>query len=171
MPLQSGRHIWSRTIVALAAACSLGVALAGTADATAPLGTRVTEAAVQPADAIEHYGNMATGGCLDDSFAYNFRGFTCNRTNFQNWNVHIYQGDGTRQISNIATNRCIWGAGANGSHPETRSCDTSKEQSWVVHPRGDKVSFESQATGLCLDDSEYGLRMLTCTYNRNQTWR
>lgn len=27
--------------------------------------------------AVEHSGNTATGGCLDDSFAYGFRGLGC----------------------------------------------------------------------------------------------
>ncbi|MGW3266151.1 RICIN domain-containing protein [Streptomyces sp. NPDC001056] len=169
----SGRRTWRRTAVVLAAVASLSTALAGAAGAAArqPEGTRVTTVATGAADAVEHFGNMATGGCLDDSFAYGFRGFDCNGLDFQNWNVHIWQGDGTRQFRNIATGRCWYGGVPEGAHPYTTDCDSSKEQSWWVYPRGDRVSFENQATGLCLDDSEYGLRMLKCTQNRNQTWR
>ena len=115
---------------------------------------------------------MATGGCLDDSFAYGFRGFGCNSSSdFQNWTVRVWQEDGTRQFRNVSTGRCIYGGVGAGAHPDTRSCDSSQQQSWWVHKRGDQVSFENQATGLCLDDSAYGLRMLACSYNRNQTWR
>ncbi|MER6126068.1 ricin-type beta-trefoil lectin domain protein [Streptomyces sp. NPDC001795] len=171
--LPSVRRAWGRTAAVFAAVASLSTALAGVAGAAAPQpqGTRVTSVAARPADAVEHFGNMATGGCLDDSFAYGFRGFGCNGLDFQNWNVHIWQEDGTRQFRSIATNRCWFGGVPEGAHPYTTDCNSSKEQSWWVHARGDRVSFENQATGLCLDDSEYGLRMLTCTYNRNQTWR
>ncbi|MFD5465119.1 RICIN domain-containing protein [Kitasatospora sp. NPDC127059] len=159
-----------RTAVVLVSAACLGAAVTGVAGAAtgdpSPTGNRAAALA-----AVEHFGNMATGGCLDDSFAYGFRGFGCNNSDFQNWNVRIWQEDGTRQFRNIATNRCIYGGVGAGVHPDTRACDSSKEQSWWVHARGDQVSFENQANGLCLDDSEYGLRMMPCTYNRYQTWR
>jgi hypothetical protein len=147
-------------VLALATAASLGLGWAGTAGAATPA-----------ADPVEHFGNMATGGCLDDSLAYGFRGFDCNGLDFQNWSVHIWQEDGTRQLRNVATGRCIWGASTEGARPDTRACDSSQAQSWWVYARGDQVSFENQATGLCLDDSGAGLRMLACTDNRNQTWR
>ncbi|MFG2132796.1 ricin-type beta-trefoil lectin domain protein [Streptomyces sp. NPDC048751] len=171
--LPSARRTRGRTVAVLSAVAFLSAAPAGVAGAAAPQpqGTRVTTVAAGAADAVEHYGNTATGGCLDDSFAYGFRGFGCNSLDFQNWRVHVWQEDGTRQFRNLATDRCIFGGVAEGAHPDTRSCNSSREQSWWVHARGDRVSFENQATGLCLDDSEYGLRMLRCTYNSNQTWR
>ncbi|MFJ2901327.1 MULTISPECIES: RICIN domain-containing protein [unclassified Streptomyces] len=171
--LPSGPRLRRRVAVVLASAACLSSALAGVAGAedSSPQGTHVTSVSVRAADAIEHYGNMATGGCLDDSIGAGFRGFDCNNSNFQNWSVRVWLEDGTRQFRNIATNRCMFGEVANGAHPEARACNSSKAQSWWIHARGDRVSFENQATGLCLDDSQYGLRMLACTYNRNQTWR
>jgi ricin-type beta-trefoil lectin protein len=170
--LTSGRRLL-RAVVVLASAACLSTAAAGVAGADDPSPGRSRVAPVSPvsAEAVEHYGNMATGGCLDDSFPYGFRGFGCNSSDFQNWSVRVWQEDGTRQFRNVSTGRCIYGGVGAGAHPDARSCDSSEQQSWWVHKRGDQVSFENQATGLCLDDSEYGLRMLACSYNRNQTWR
>ncbi|MFE9413276.1 ricin-type beta-trefoil lectin domain protein [Streptomyces sp. NPDC006704] len=176
--LMSGRRL-RRAAVALASAACLSTAVVGVASAdepssensrVAPASAVAPTSAVSPA-AVEHFGNMATGGCLDDSFPYGFRGFGCNSSDFQNWNVRIWQEDGTRQFRNVSTGRCMYGGVGAGSHPYTTACDSSKQQSWWVYARGDQVSFENQATGLCLDDSEYGLRMMACTHNRNQTWR
>ncbi|WP_435195179.1 RICIN domain-containing protein [Streptomyces sp. NRRL F-5630] len=166
----SGRRL-RRVIVVFASAACLSTAVAGVAGADAPArdGSRAVPAGTVSA-AVEHYGNMATGGCLDDS-EYGFRGFQCNNSDYQNWSVRVWQEDGTRQFRNVFTGRCMYGGVGAGAKPETRACDSSKQQSWWVHARGDQVSFENQATGLCLDDSEYGLRMMACTYNRNQTWR
>ncbi|MEV5572324.1 ricin-type beta-trefoil lectin domain protein [Spirillospora sp. NPDC052269] len=156
-------HLRLKTALTVSASLLIGGALAGPAAAGAPPKPTLK-------DAVQHFGNMATGGCLDDSFAYGFRGFSCNGMAFQNWNVHIW-GDGTRELKNLATGRCIWGGGAELSRPSTGNCDASKGQSWWTYSRGDQVSFQNQATGLCMDDSEYGLRMLKCNYNRYQTWR
>lgn len=168
----SGRRL-RRAVVVLASAAILSTAVTGVAGAAGPSsdGSRVAPASPVSAAAGEHYGNMATGGCLDDSFAYGFRGFGCNSGDFQSWTVRVWQEDGTRRLRNVSTGRCIYGGVGAGSRPDTRSCDSSQQQSWWVYKRGDQVSFENQATGLCLDDSEYGLRMLACSHNRNQTWR
>ncbi|WP_018565731.1 RICIN domain-containing protein [Streptomyces sp. PsTaAH-124] len=167
----SGRRLRRAVVVlALAACLSTGVAGVASADAPARDGSRTVSAGAVSAAAVEHYGNMATGGCLDDS-EHGFRGYQCNNSNYQNWSVRIWQGDGTRQFRNVFTGRCMYGGVGAGARPETRACDSSEQQSWWVHARGDQVSFENQATGLCLDDSEYGLRMMVCTYNRYQTWR
>ena len=160
-----------RAAVVLASAACLATGVTGVAEARSPDGGRTAPASPASTQAVEHYGNMATGGCLDDSFPYGFRGFGCNSSDFQNWSIRVWQEDGTRQFRNVSTGRCIYGGVGAGAHPDTRSCDSSQQQSWWVYKRGDQVSFENQATGLCLDDSEYGLRMLACTYNRNQTWR
>ncbi|MFC4326433.1 RICIN domain-containing protein [Streptomyces andamanensis] len=170
-------HRLRRAVVVLASAACLSTGVAGVAGADAPardgsrtVSTRTVSAGTVSAAAVEHYGNMATGGCLDDS-EYGFRGYQCNNSNYQNWSVRIWQEDGTRQFRNVFTGRCMYGGVGAGARPETRACDSSKQQSWWVYARGDQVSFENQATGLCLDDSEYGLRMMVCTHNRYQTWR
>ncbi|MFB6814590.1 ricin-type beta-trefoil lectin domain protein [Streptomyces sp. NPDC056347] len=169
--LTSGRRL-RRAVVVLASAVCLSSAVTGVASAGAPspAGNRAAPASPVSPAAVEHYGNMATGGCLDDSAA-GFRGFQCNNSDYQNWSIRVWQEDGTRQFRNVFTGRCMYGGVGAGSHPSTQSCDSSQQQSWWVYKRGDQVSFENQATGLCLDDSQYGLRMLACTYNRNQTWR
>jgi len=123
----------------------------------------------EAADAVEHYGNAATGSCLDDSFAYGLRGFGCNSQDFQNWRVHVWN-DGTRQFRNIATGRCLYDDGVT---LDTRSCNSSKQQSWWVWQRGGgAISLENQATGECLDDSQFGLRTIGCQAgNPHQNWR
>ncbi|WP_410644360.1 RICIN domain-containing protein [Amycolatopsis sp. lyj-346] len=58
---------------------------------------------------------LRPAACLDDSRDFGARTFQCNRRNYQNWNVHVW-GDGTRQLRNIDTGRCLgaenYGSGA-----------------------------------------------------------
>ncbi|MCX5264691.1 RICIN domain-containing protein [Streptomyces sp. NBC_00199] len=142
---------------------------AGIATAAATLSVLGAFAApAQAADAVEHYGNAATGSCLDDSAA-GLRGFSCNGSNYQNWRVHVWN-DGTRQFRNVATGRCLYDDGVTLA---TRSCNSSTQQSWWVWQRGGgAISLENQATSECLDDSEFGLRTIGCDPgNRHQNWR
>ncbi|WP_051716396.1 RICIN domain-containing protein [Streptomyces bikiniensis] len=127
-----------------------------------------TDAGVpRAADAVQTFANMATGSCLDDSRQYGLRGYGCNGGVHQQWNVRAWN-DGTRRLRNIATNECLYD---NGVTLDTRTCDSSREQSWFPHKSGDKVTLQSQATGECLDDSAFGLRTIRCNGGRNQTWR
>ncbi|MEU7043718.1 RICIN domain-containing protein [Streptomyces varsoviensis] len=120
-------------------------------------------------DAVQTFGNMFTGSCLDDS-EYGLRGYQCNGGVYQDWSVHVWNY-GTRQLRNVATNRCLYD---DGYTLATRGCDSSPQQSWwITHHRADSISFQSQATGECLDDSEYELRTIGCAggSNDHQLWR
>ncbi|GFE18682.1 hypothetical protein Sgleb_67290 [Streptomyces glebosus] len=120
----------------------LGGASAVPADAATPAGAGAAPAVQRPADAVETYGNMATGSCLDDS-QYGLRGYACNGSVFQKWNVHKW-ADNTRQFRSLATNECLYDDGVT---LDTRSCNSSRQQSWSVFVKGDKLTFQSQATG------------------------
>ncbi|MFF4873707.1 RICIN domain-containing protein [Streptomyces sp. SID5770] len=154
------------TLALLAAA---GFLAAGTTTATAhpAAGAAATADVPRAAGAIQTFGNMATGSCLDDSRQYGLRGYGCNGGVHQKWDVRVWN-DGTRQLRNLATDKCLYDDGVTLA---TRACDSSREQSWFVRKTGDQVAFRSQATGECLDDSHYGLRTVPCSYNRHQSWR
>ncbi|MER5883189.1 RICIN domain-containing protein [Streptomyces sp. NPDC001941] len=157
-----------RGLLALVGAAGL-LAGATTAASAQPLGTPAPapDAVVLGAtDAVETYGNMATGSCLDDS-QYGLRGYACNGGVYQKWNVHKW-ADNTRQFRNLATNECLYDDGVT---LDTRACNSSRQQSWFVFVKGDKLTFQSQATGECLDDSQFGLRTIRCNGGVNQTWR
>lgn len=136
------------------------VAQAARAEAASAPGVR------SAADAVETYGNMATGSCLDDS-EYGLRGYACNGGVYQKWSVHKW-ADNTRQFRNVATNECLYDDGVT---LDTRACNSTRQQSWFVFVKGDKLTFQSQATGECLDDSRFGLRTIQCNGATNQTWR
>lgn len=118
--------------------------------------------------AAYHYGNMATGSCLDDS-NYGVRGFGCNGTNFQLWTATAYT-DGSVRMRSVATGKCLFD---DGRTLTTLPCDWSRQQRWTVQkPDIDKYIFRSVATNECLDDSAWGLRTMPCTGdNRHQLWR
>ncbi|MCM2424588.1 RICIN domain-containing protein [Streptomyces sp. RKAG337] len=140
-----------------------GLAAPASASASSPFSPRAAN------DAVEHYGNMATGSCLDDS-EFGLRGYSCNGSNFQNWRVHVWN-DATVQLRNVATGRCLYD---DGGTLTTRGCDSSPQQSWTAtHHRASSISLQSQATQECLDDSEFGLRTLGCAGGKNdhQLWR
>jgi len=85
------------------------------------------------ADSIQFFKVDKTGFCLDDSQQFGIRTFPCNGSNYQNWNVHVW-GDNTRQLRNIATNRCI-GASRNAAgnpQPIYGPCDSSVRMSWII---------------------------------------
>ena len=50
--------------------------------------------------------NQNTGRCVDDSWDYGLRAFTCNGLNYQNFNWYK-QSDGTWVVQNQNTGRCI----------------------------------------------------------------
>jgi hypothetical protein len=164
-------HSFHRGLLALVGAAGL-LACATTAASAHPVTAQAQARTAGPAtvlgatDAVETYGNMATGSCLDDS-QYGLRGYACNGGVYQKWNVHKWADD-TRQFRNLATNECLYDDGVT---LDTRACNSSKQQSWFVFHNGDKLTFQSQATGECLDDSQYGLRTIRCNGGVNQAWR
>ncbi len=120
-------------------------------------------------DVVNIFQNRATSACIDESFAYGVRGYGCNDSNFQKWNVHIYN-DATRQFRNLATGRCLDDSLQYGLR--TFGCNNSEFQSWDVETIGHNlISLSNQATGRCLDDSnEYGLRTYACHTSNYQAW-
>ncbi|MEV0274940.1 RICIN domain-containing protein [Streptomyces sp. NPDC050610] len=156
-------HKRTKFALAVSSALLLGGAMASPAMAAS------ASPKVKVNDAVQTFGNMATGSCLDDS-NYGLRGFGCNGLNFQQWSIHVWN-DGTRQIKNVNTNRCLYDDGVTLA---TRPCNNSPQQSWwITHHRADSISFQSQATNKCLDDSQYGLRTIGCAggSNDHQLWR
>ncbi|MYR58094.1 hypothetical protein GTY54_18275 [Streptomyces sp. SID625] len=75
-----------RAFVVLASAACPSTAVAGVASADAPArdGSRTVSAGTDSAAAVEHYGNMATGGCLDDS-EYGLRVMVRAYNRYQTW--------------------------------------------------------------------------------------
>ncbi|WP_221889770.1 RICIN domain-containing protein [Streptomyces sp. WAC06614] len=136
-------------------------------------GPSPTAAAAAPAaDRIQTFRNAATSACLDDS-EYGVRTYTCLGNDHQRWNVHRW-ADGTRELRNVRTGRCLtdYPAGSVGPH----ACDKAKDQSWIVHRYPDgAVELKNQQTGLCLDDSPaHHLRTFPCGSHADkspyQTW-
>ncbi len=118
-----------------------------------------------PADRIQTFANAVTNRCLDDSFEYGFRPFTCNGTDYQRWIVNVWD-DGTKRFMNVFTARCFDDSG----WPSVDPCNSSQIERWYVRSASAGIAFQNQSTGKCLDDSEFGLRLLPCTYNTYQSW-
>ncbi|GAA3245945.1 RICIN domain-containing protein [Streptomyces sp. XM83C] len=111
--------------------------------------------------------NRATGACMDDSLEHGLRTYGCNGLPYQRWTLRTLP-DGTRQIRNHATGRCI---SDTGNGPRTEPCGDSTAQRWTT-PRGDDeaVPVRSTVTGRCLTDATAGLRSLPCEDIPHQKW-
>ncbi|GHI10507.1 hypothetical protein AQI88_31035 [Streptomyces cellostaticus] len=101
--------------------------------------------------------NQNTGRCVDDSWDYGLRAFTCNGLNYQNFNWYK-QTDGTWVIQNQNTGRCIddstdYGLRAFG-------CNYLSYQRWTIVYQSDGTkTLKNQSTGRVIDDSlDFGLR-------------
>ncbi|MDX6758718.1 RICIN domain-containing protein [Streptomyces sp. F8] len=151
------------------AACVLLAAGLATATATHEADAAPTSAL----DSVQSFRNDATSACLDDS-EHGIRTYTCLGNDHQKWNVHRW-ADGTRELRNINTGRCL--TGSPGGKVAPYPCDKAKDQSWIVHRYPDgAVELKNQQTGLCLDDSpSHHLRTFPCgTHTQKspyQTWR
>jgi hypothetical protein len=122
--------------------------------------------------------NGATSLCLDDSFQYGLRAFTCNKASFdsgyQRWTT-IPGRPG--QLQNQATGRCV----DDSSQYNLRAygCNDpsyySGYQQFQQYEDRFPYQLRNVATGLCMDDSsQYGLRGFGCndpSYNNGyQKW-
>jgi hypothetical protein len=110
------------------------------------------------------FRNRATGGCLDDSFAYGVRAFICNGTTYQQW-VQVDAGSfgfNNRFLRNVATGRCLDDSQLG---LRTLNCNYLDYQVWI--PNSD---IRNRHTGNCLDDSAAGLRMFPCNGLSYQQW-
>lgn len=122
-----------------------------------------------------------TGGCLDDSAAFGTRVIGCNGLQYQDWQETVWD-DGTFQLKNDNTNRCIEDLNVpdgNGGHVlyVTTSCNSSQQQSWYAYGQYQYKGQEivNQYTGYCLDFStSYDLRTFPCgsywSPSPYQTW-
>ncbi|MDO0939176.1 hypothetical protein QQY66_48565 [Streptomyces sp. DG2A-72] len=134
----------------------------GTAEAAGASGDNATAVLV-----VNTFHSLGTDRCMDDS-NLGFRTFPCNGSDFQNWNVHVFN-DGTRRFQNVATQRCIYDGPRGFS---TQSCDSSENVSWGVirHHQG-RLTFRNQATDRCIDDSDdSGFRTARCNGGQYQDW-
>ncbi|WP_228990485.1 RICIN domain-containing protein [Streptomyces sp. DH8] len=142
------------------------------ASLVAPPGAVASEgdsrATPRTAVATQTFRNQATGRCLDDT-NNGFRTWSCNGTNPQLWDVRVW-GDGTRQLRNVNTQRCIEDSHAHGLRT-VGSCSSAAEQSWWIKVWDDgTVRFQNQATLRCIDDSSLGLRTFACNNLEFQSW-
>jgi archaellin len=111
------------------------------------------------------FKNVATGGCVDDSFAYGIRAFSCNGTTYQQWVQVDASGNfgfNNRFLRNVATGRCLDDSAAG---LRTLNCNYLDYQDWI--PNSD---IRNRRTGNCLDDSAIGLRMIPCNGLNYQKW-
>ncbi len=96
------------------------------------------------AEVFQTFRNVHSGLCLDDSREFSVRTFHCNGTNYQRWGVTVWN-DGTRQLRNVATNRCLgarkYGA---GGVLTSGACGPSSVMSWYVRRAPNGIWFESQ---------------------------
>lgn len=132
---------------------ALSIAIAMIAAGTSLVATSGTASA----DSVQVFHNGQSGFCLDDSDDGNHFGlrvFPCNGTSYQQWNVHVWEDD-TRQLKNVATQRCIGGVQDRSNAQLTLGpCTSSEEMSWRIGyvPDGG-IRFIPQAAGnFCLAD-------------------
>ena len=100
---RTGRIV-AATATAVLTAAGLGISAAGTASA-AETG-RDTPQSLNGITYSYALQNQNTGRCVDDSFAYGLRAFTCNGMNFQKFNFY-QQSNGSWVLQNQNTGRCV----------------------------------------------------------------
>ncbi|MFI6289124.1 RICIN domain-containing protein [Streptomyces sp. NPDC051018] len=140
------RRIAARTLVPALALAALGAITPGV---TATAGASAPAAATQRAEGEETYRNLHTGLCMDDSDGGGLRGYHCLNNNHQKW-VPTRHGDGTRQIVNVDTSRCL-----DDSREGLRTwrCNGLSYQRWtIVDMPGGGIGFKNQSTGACITD-------------------
>ncbi|MBQ1090556.1 helix-turn-helix domain-containing protein [Streptomyces sp. B93] len=121
----------------------------------------------KPSDEQRIFVSRATGNCLDDSLDQDLRAYRCNGMSYQRWTVRS-SADGTRQLRNHATGRCL---ADGGTGPHALPCDRSAAQKWTLLAHEDEaVGLRNQTTGRCLDDSTMGLRARPCAATHHQKW-
>lgn len=121
----------------------------------------------KPPPTARIFVSRTTGNCLDDSLDYGLRSFKCNHLPYQWWTVRSLS-DGSRQLRNQATGRCI---ADTSTGLRIQDCTTSPAQRWTLNAGSDEaITVKNTVTGHCLDDSNAGLRTLLCTSTRHQAW-
>ncbi|MEI7031547.1 RICIN domain-containing protein [Streptomyces pratensis] len=134
----------------------------------APAAENTSQADARTAAATQSFRNQATNRCMDDTDS-GFRTWSCNGSRPQLWDVKVW-GDGTRQLRNVNTGRCIEDSHTNGFRT-VGSCSSAAEQSWWVKVWGDgTVRFQNQVTLRCIDDSSLGFRTFPCNDLPYQSW-
>lgn len=74
--------------------------------------------------------NLATGQCIDDSFAYGLRAISCNGLSYQVWAWTNFNGGyGRSPFQNQNTGRCMDDSFAYGLRHY--DCNQSQYQTWV----------------------------------------
>ncbi|UIX30981.1 RICIN domain-containing protein [Streptomyces sp. GQFP] len=145
------------------------VTVLGAAPAT-PAST--TSAPVARAAGAETYRNVHTGLCMDDSDGGGLRGWQCNGLNHQKWVVTRHAADGTRQLTNMATSRCLDDSAAG---LRTFPCNGLDYQKWTVEKlTQSRIQFRNVKTGACVADPGENKRLiaLPCVTNSaNQQWQ
>lgn len=148
-----------RKLISALALAALSLIATGTANAEATGEMGVSE--------VSTFQNQGTRQCMDDSYKYGLRGFTCNGGEWQRWVLTRWK-DGTYQLKNGSTQRCIF---SSLSGTTMRTCDSSREESWYVTRWNDGTwQMKSQSTGDCLEHHQYGLRAVECTASTIQSW-
>ena len=107
----------------------------------------------------------ATGACLDYS-SFGTRGFACNGTPFQMWNV-TQQDFAQFELQNLPTGRCLDHSIAYGLR--TIDCNNGMFQKWNITDKGG-LEIMNRGTNQCLDDSSYGVRVVPCNNLVFQRW-
>ncbi|MGW9119737.1 RICIN domain-containing protein [Streptomyces sp. NPDC055663] len=137
----------------------------------APAPASATSTPVARAAAAETYRNVHTGLCMDDSDGGGLRGWQCNGLNHQKW-VVTRHADGSRQLSNMATGRCL------DDSPvglRTWPCNGLDYQKWTVEKlTQSRIAFKNVKTGACAADPGENKRLvaLPCVTNSaNQQWQ
>ncbi|MEW2615344.1 RICIN domain-containing protein [Streptomyces sp. NPDC047880] len=121
----------------------------------------------KPPPTTQIFINRSTGSCLDDSLDYGLRSYKCNHLPYQWWTLRTLS-DGTRQIRNQATARCI---ADTRTGLRIQDCTVSSAQHWTIDAGGDDaITLKNAVTGHCLDDSTAGLRTLPCADTHHQKW-
>lgn len=172
--LLTGR--WAFAAAGAAVGLLLALFLVDGSPATPPAhgsGTERQEAGGSPSNprkappSAQIFVNRSTGNCLDYSLDYGLRAFKCNHLPYQWWTI-LEVSDGTRQIRDQATGRCI---ADTRTGLRIQDCTASSAQHWTINAGGDDaVILRNSVTGHCLDDSSAGLRTMPCTTTSKQKW-
>ena len=160
-----------RTVLSVVAVAAAGVlaATSGVAAQAVPDDQRVQ------ADVVETYTNEASGLRIEDTIAEGVRSSGRPLSNNQRWNVHEWN-DGTVQLKNVATGRCLSHMGdltwATGTTCFAGSDPRSVQQSWfVTHWADGTIRFRNQNSNQCLDGFSFGeISMEPCNTSESQSW-
>ena len=131
---------------------------AGLVAAAAPIiAVPAMQADAAPADAVQTLRNGMSADCIDDSDD-GLRMMGCESGNpHQKWEVRVWD-DGTRQLRNVATGRCLDHSNAYGLRTWTchdPSSDFSKFQSWSKAVTNGSPA-DGEASGITLKNQQTG---------------